>query len=60
MEQAFVRSLRHILSKKYHYVIVADRGFGNQRFIHLCKANHFDTIIRLKDNLLLKKQSMVS
>jgi len=31
MELAFLKELRHLLSKKYRYVLVADRGFGNQR-----------------------------
>lgn len=32
MELAFIKGLKHILSKKYRYVIVADRGFGHERF----------------------------
>lgn len=33
MEKAFIKGLSHILSKKYKYIIVADRGFGNERFV---------------------------
>lgn len=46
MEKAFIKSLKHLLSKKYKYVIVADRGFGNKRFITLCEENGFDYVIR--------------
>jgi len=42
MELAFIKGLRHVLSKKYSYVIVADRGFGNDRFIKTCKDNGFE------------------
>jgi hypothetical protein len=55
MEQAFLKGLKHILSKKYQYVIVADRGFGNQRFIDLCEENQFEYLIRITPNLKVKK-----
>ena len=29
MEEAFLKQLRHLLSRKYKYTIVADRGFGH-------------------------------
>jgi len=51
MEQAFIKGLRHVLSAKYQYVIVADRGFGNERFITLCKDYGFNYVIRSKSNL---------
>ena len=35
-EKAFMKELKHLLPKGYTYVIVADRGFGNTRFIELC------------------------
>ena len=57
MEQAFVKGLRHILSKKYSYVIVADRGFGNDRFATLCTENNFDYVLRLNSNLSLKRNN---
>ena len=51
MEQAFVKALRHILPKGYKYRIIADRGFGNNRFIGLCLDSCFDTAIRLQPNM---------
>lgn len=51
METAFIKGLFHCLSKKYQYVIVADRGFGNERFMQLCIDNNFEYILRIKDNL---------
>ena len=53
MEKAFIRGLKHCLSKKYQYVIVADRGFGNQRFLSVCEANGFDYILRLRGDIFL-------
>ena len=37
MEKAFLKGLKHALSKKYQDRIVADRGFGNERFLGACK-----------------------
>ena len=54
MELAFIKGLKHVLSDKYSYLIVADRGFGNQRFTKLCLDNGFDYLIRVKGNLLTK------
>lgn len=54
MEKAFIKGLRHVLSKKYTYVIVGDRGFGNQRFISVLEENGFDYLIRLTPNMLVK------
>lgn len=51
MEEAFARALKHLLSKKYTYVIVADRGFGNKRFSSLCRSCGFDYVLRMNDNL---------
>ena len=51
MEKAFIKGLNHCLSSKYQYVIVADRGFGNQRFVALCEENNFQYILRLKGDL---------
>ena len=39
MERAFLKGLRHILSVKYNYVIVADRGFGTNNFTQECINN---------------------
>lgn len=56
MEGAFIRALRHYLSEQYHYVIIADRGFGNKRFIELCEESRFDYLIRLEPNLKIAYQ----
>ncbi len=50
MEEAFIKGLRHVLPKKYTYTIVADRGFGNDRFLSLCESNGFNYVIRLKSD----------
>jgi hypothetical protein len=54
MERAFMKELRHVLSKKYTYAIVADRGFGNDRFAQLCKENGFDYVLRICENLNIR------
>lgn len=54
LERAFLKELRHLLSKKYSYTIVADRGFGNDRFAQLCHENGFDFVLRICENLNLK------
>jgi transposase len=51
MELAFIRALKHNLSNQYQYIILADRGFGNERFIKLCEEAGFDYLIRLEPNL---------
>lgn len=51
MEESFIKELRHLLSSKYKFVIVADRGFGNQRFAALCEAQGFSYILRIKENV---------
>jgi len=53
MEEAFIKGLRHVLSKNYDYIIVADRGFGNDRFANLCKENNFDYVLRINPNLII-------
>lgn len=55
MEKAFIKGLRHILSKKYNYVIVADRGFGNDRFLKILEENDFKYLIRITPNLRVKQ-----
>lgn len=54
MEIAFIRALRHILSDKYQYILVADRGFGNERFIQYCTDNGFDIMIRIEPNMSIE------
>lgn len=57
MEMAFLKALKHILSKRFSYIIVADRGFGNDRFIGLCEKVGFDYMIRLEPNMLIESDS---
>lgn len=49
-EKAFMKELKHLLPKGYTYVIVADRGFGNTRFIELCLEIGFHYIFRTQNN----------
>jgi hypothetical protein len=51
MEEAFLRALKHILPKGYEYLIVADRGFGNERIVSICEQLGFKFVLRLSDNL---------
>ena len=54
MERAFINGLRQVLSKKFQYRIVADRGFGNRRFFNLCQENNFEFVVRINSNLRVK------
>ena len=54
MEEAFIKGLSHVLSKRYSYVIVADRGFGNRRFANLCKENGFEYVLRMNESLIVE------
>ena len=45
-----MRELQKLLSRKYKYVIIADRGFGNTRFMNLCKEMGFEYIVRTQGN----------
>lgn len=54
MEEAFLKGLKHALSKKFTYVILADRGFGNNRFLSLCEQVGFDYLIRITPNMKVK------
>lgn len=51
MEESFIKELQHLLSNKYKFAIVADRGFGNQRFASLCESQGFSYILRIRDNI---------
>lgn len=56
MEKSFVGGLFHCLSKQYQYVIIADRGFGNQRFVSLCEEHGIGGyILRLCGDIYLHK-----
>lgn len=59
MEESFIKELKHLLSNKYKYVIVADRGFGNSRFANLCKNNGFDYLLRVKEDLRVDYQDKI-
>lgn len=59
MELAFLRGLKHVLSKKYNYVIVADRGFGNDRFLDVCRDTGFEYMLRATPNLKIKYKGKV-
>lgn len=59
MESSFIKALRHLLPKKYKYTIVADRGFGNQRFAKLCEENGFDFVLRINENLRIERMGKV-
>ena len=54
LEASFIRALRHLLSKKYTYIIVADRGFGNDRLAQMCAESGFDYTLRINENLKIK------
>lgn len=59
MELAFIRALRHNLSNQYNYIILADRGFGNARFIKICETEGFNYLIRLEPNLKINHKGQV-
>ena len=51
MERAFLHALRHLLSKQYRSLLVADRGFGHDRFIQYCLDAHCDVMRRIEPNM---------
>ena len=59
MEMAFLKGLKHALSKQYDYVIVADRGFGNERFLRICQGLGFEYLIRATPNLKINHDGQV-
>jgi len=50
MEKAFFLRLKHILPKKFEYIMVMDRGFGNPRILDLMDKFGFNYLIRFKEN----------
>lgn len=54
MEQAFFLRLRHLLPKKFEYIMVMDRGFGNPRILDLMDKLKFSYVIRFKENTKIK------
>lgn len=55
MEEAFIKSLKHLLPKKYKYILIADRAFGNLRFSTLCEKNGFKYVLRMRENIQVIK-----
>lgn len=51
LEIDFLRFLRIHLPQNRRWVIVADRGFGNQRNIGLCEKIGFDYVLRFKGDI---------
>jgi transposase len=51
MELAFFKGLKQVLSKKYTYTIVADRGIGNLRIIQICENLDFNFVLRINEKL---------
>lgn len=51
MENSSLKGLKHALSKQYCYVVLADRGFGNDRFLTLCEEVGFEYLIRATPNM---------
>ena len=51
MELAFLKGLKHALSKRFSYIIIADRGFGNARFTQACQATGLDYIVRIQPHM---------
>lgn len=54
MERAFLKCLKNFLSKQYHYIIVADRGFGNERIANYCKEFGYEYLLRITPNIKIK------
>ena len=54
MEEAFLLRLRHLLPKKFQYILVFDRGFGNLRILENLEKLGFNYVIRFKENTKIK------
>ena len=55
MEQAHLRELSRLLPhENINPIIIADRGFGNVRFMKLCQEFKFNYIIRTKEDKYIK------
>ena len=57
MENAFLKELRKLLSRKYKYVIIADRGFGNTRWMSECKKLEFNYLVRARGDWKIEIKS---
>jgi hypothetical protein len=56
MELAFFKGLKHVLSKKYSYTIVADCGFGNIRIMQICENLGLNYVLRINEDLRLEME----
>lgn len=63
MERAFLKCLKNFLSKKYNYIIVGDRGFGNERIVNYCKEFGYEYLLRITPSVKIeheKKEMILS
>ncbi len=56
MESSFFRALKHLLPKEHTYIVLADRGFGNERTLKLLESLGFQYVVRLNENLNIDDQ----
>jgi len=56
MERAFLKCLKNFLSKKYNYIIVGDRGFGNERIVSYCKEFGYEYLLRINPTIKVKDE----
>lgn len=54
MERAFLKCLKNFLSKKYDYIIVGDRGFGNERIVNYCKEFGYEYLLRITPSVKIE------
>lgn len=57
MEKAFLKCLKNFLSKKYNYIIVGDRGFGNERIINYCKEFGYEYLLRVNPAIKVEDEN---
>jgi len=57
MEKAFLKCLKNFLSKKYSYIIVADRGFGNERIVNYCKEFGYEYLLRINSAIKVEYEN---
>jgi hypothetical protein len=56
MERAFLKCLKNFLSQKYHYIIVADRGFGNERIVNYCEEFGYEYLLRITSSIKIEHE----
>lgn len=57
VEETFLRILKELLPLDYEYILIADRGFGNERFINLCESIGFFFVLRIKQSFHVLKNN---